>query len=69
MGNALVVGVVAFVAGAISAVAGLGIGSILTPLLALTIGVKLAVALPRFRTSLETLCVSGHSAIALTGVC
>jgi uncharacterized membrane protein YfcA len=44
MGYPIVVGVVAFVAGAISAVAGLGIGSILTPLLALAIGVKLAVA-------------------------
>lgn len=41
---AVIVGVVAFFAGAISAVAGLGIGSILTPLLSLTIGVKLAVA-------------------------
>ena len=35
---------IAFFAGAISAVAGLGIGSILTPLLGLAIGVKLAVA-------------------------
>lgn len=41
---ALLVGVIAFLAGAISAVAGLGIGSILTPLLGLAIGVKLAVA-------------------------
>jgi uncharacterized membrane protein YfcA len=41
---ALVLFVIAFFAGAISSVAGLGIGSILTPLLALTIGVKLAVA-------------------------
>ena len=51
MTYALIVGVVAFFAGAISAVAGLGIGSILTPLLGLAIGVKLAVAaaaLPHF---------------------
>lgn len=41
---ALLVGIIAFFAGAISAVAGLGIGSILTPLLGLAIGVKLAVA-------------------------
>lgn len=41
---ALIVGVLAFVAGATSAVAGFGIGSILTPLLALAIGAKLAVA-------------------------
>ena len=39
-----VAALVAFFAGAISAVAGLGIGSILTPLLGLAIGVKLAVA-------------------------
>ncbi|MEK6372525.1 MAG: sulfite exporter TauE/SafE family protein [Acidobacteriota bacterium] len=41
---AVIVGVLAFVAGATSAVAGFGIGSILTPLLALAIGAKLAVA-------------------------
>lgn len=41
---AIVVGILAFVAGATSAVAGFGIGSILTPLLALAIGAKLAVA-------------------------
>jgi uncharacterized membrane protein YfcA len=41
---AIVVGLLAFVAGATSAVAGFGIGSILTPLLALAIGAKLAVA-------------------------
>jgi uncharacterized membrane protein YfcA len=41
---AVLVGVLAFVAGATSAVAGFGIGSILTPLLALAIGAKLAVA-------------------------
>jgi hypothetical protein len=41
---AVIVGVLAFVAGATSAVAGFGIGSILTPLLALTIDAKLAVA-------------------------
>jgi uncharacterized membrane protein YfcA len=41
---AIIVGVLAFVAGATSAVAGFGIGSILTPLLALAIGAKLAVA-------------------------
>jgi uncharacterized membrane protein YfcA len=41
---AVVVGILAFVAGATSAVAGFGIGSILTPLLALAIGAKLAVA-------------------------
>jgi uncharacterized membrane protein YfcA len=41
---AILVGVLAFVAGATSAVAGFGIGSILTPLLALAIGAKLAVA-------------------------
>jgi uncharacterized membrane protein YfcA len=40
----IVVALVAFFAGAISAVAGLGIGSILTPLLGMMIGVKLAVA-------------------------
>lgn len=44
MGFALLVACIAFFAGAISAVAGLGIGSILTPLLTLVIGVKLAVA-------------------------
>src|SRR5689334_2479559 len=41
---AVIVGVLAFVAGATSAVAGFGIGSILTPLLALAIGARLAVA-------------------------
>ena len=41
---AVIAGVLAFVAGATSAVAGFGIGSILTPLLALAIGAKLAVA-------------------------
>src|SRR2546430_9471101 len=41
---AVIVGLLAFVAGATSAVAGFGIGSILTPLLALAIGAKLAVA-------------------------
>src|SRR5919205_865666 len=41
---AVIVGILAFVAGATSAVAGFGIGSILTPLLALAIGAKLAVA-------------------------
>jgi uncharacterized membrane protein YfcA len=44
MSFAIIVGVLAFVAGATSAVAGFGIGSILTPLLALAIGAKLAVA-------------------------
>ncbi|HLJ72992.1 MAG TPA: sulfite exporter TauE/SafE family protein [Thermoanaerobaculia bacterium] len=39
-----VVAIVAFIAGAIASVAGFGIGSILTPLLGLRIGVKLAVA-------------------------
>ena len=41
---AVIVGLLAFIAGATSAVAGFGIGSILTPLLALAIGAKLAVA-------------------------
>ncbi len=40
----VIVGILAFLAGATSAVAGFGIGSILTPLLALAIGAKLAVA-------------------------
>jgi len=40
----ILITIAAFLAGAISAVAGFGIGSILTPLLGLTIGVKLAVA-------------------------
>lgn len=40
----VIAGIVAFVAGAIAAVTGFGIGSILTPLLGLQIGVKLAVA-------------------------
>src|SRR5205809_7510459 len=44
MAFAILVGVISFLAGAVSAVAGFGIGSILTPLLGLTIGVKLAVA-------------------------
>ena len=44
MAFAILVGVISFLAGAISAVAGFGIGSILTPLLGLGIGVKLAVA-------------------------
>jgi uncharacterized membrane protein YfcA len=38
------VAVIAVVAGAIAAVAGFGIGSLLTPLLALQTGTKLAVA-------------------------
>jgi len=41
---ALIVGAVAFVAGATSSVAGFGIGTILTPLLGFGIGVRLAVA-------------------------
>src|SRR4249920_1999242 len=41
---AALIAIAAFFAGAVSAVAGFGIGSILTPLLGLTIGVKLAVA-------------------------
>jgi uncharacterized membrane protein YfcA len=44
MAFVVLVAIIAFFAGAISAVAGLGIGSILTPLLGLAIGVKLAVA-------------------------
>lgn len=40
----VIVGAVGIVAGAIAAVAGFGIGSLLTPLLALQIGTKLAVA-------------------------
>src|SRR5258708_10800333 len=42
--TAILIALAAFFAGAVSAVAGFGIGSILTPLLGLTIGVKLAVA-------------------------
>jgi uncharacterized membrane protein YfcA len=42
--SAILIAIAAFFAGAISAVAGFGIGSILTPLLGMTIGVKLAVA-------------------------
>jgi uncharacterized membrane protein YfcA len=42
--SAVLIAIAAFFAGAISAVAGFGIGSILTPLLGMTIGVKLAVA-------------------------
>lgn len=42
--TAALIAAAAFLAGAISAVAGFGIGSILTPLLGLAIGVKLAVA-------------------------
>jgi len=42
--SAILIAIAAFFAGAVSAVAGFGIGSILTPLLGLTIGVKLAVA-------------------------
>src|SRR5581483_7527878 len=41
---AAVLAIVAFLAGAINAVAGFGIGSILTPLFALGIGVRLGVA-------------------------
>jgi uncharacterized protein len=41
----LVVGVVAVIAGAIAGVAGFGIGSLLTPLLAVRYGTKLAVAI------------------------
>lgn len=41
---AIVVGIIAFLAGATSSVAGFGIGTILTPLLGLGIGVRLAVA-------------------------
>ena len=41
---AIVVGIVAFLAGATSSVAGFGIGTILTPLLGFGIGVRLAVA-------------------------
>ncbi len=44
MAFVFLVALIAFFAGAISAVAGLGIGSILTPLLSLSIGVRLAVA-------------------------
>jgi uncharacterized membrane protein YfcA len=44
MWPAILIAIAAFFAGAVSAVAGFGIGSILTPLLGLTIGVKLAVA-------------------------
>ncbi len=44
MTAAILIAIAAFFAGAISAVAGFGIGSILTPLLGMTIGVKLAVA-------------------------
>ncbi len=42
--NDLIIFVAAFVAGAIASVSGFGIGSILTPLLALFLGTKLAVA-------------------------
>ncbi len=42
--NHIVIVVAAFVAGAIAAMSGFGIGSILTPLLALNLGTKLAVA-------------------------
>src|SRR5581483_814849 len=42
--QSIAVAIVAFIAGAIASVAGFGIGSILTPLLALSVGVKLAVA-------------------------
>jgi uncharacterized membrane protein YfcA len=42
--QSITVAFVAFVAGAIASVAGFGIGSILTPLLGLQIGVKIAVA-------------------------
>ncbi len=41
---AIIVGVVAFLAGATSSVAGFGIGTILTPLLGFGVGVRLAVA-------------------------
>lgn len=41
---AVLIAIAAFFAGAVSAVAGFGIGSILTPLLGLSIGVKVAVA-------------------------
>jgi uncharacterized membrane protein YfcA len=44
MGFSLLVGVAAVLAGGIAAVAGFGIGSMLTPLLALRVGTKLAVA-------------------------
>src|SRR6267378_3737737 len=44
MGFELAVGAAAIVAGAIASVAGFGIGSILTPLLAARVGAKLAVA-------------------------
>jgi uncharacterized protein len=40
----IAVGIISFVAGAVSAVAGFGIGSILTPIFGLGIGVKLGVA-------------------------
>ena len=41
---AVALAIAAFIAGAIAAVSGFGIGSILTPLLALSVGVKIAVA-------------------------
>src|SRR5262245_30701594 len=44
MGFGLVLGAVAVVAGAIAAVAGFGVGSLLTPAMALETGTKLAVA-------------------------
>lgn len=54
----------AFLAGAIAAVSGFGIGSILTPLLALTLGTKLAVAvvsIPHFiGTALRFLLIREH---------
>src|SRR5207244_5597362 len=47
---ALLLAVVGFVAGAIASVSGFGIGSLLTPVLAVRVGTKLAVAAVSVRT-------------------
>src|SRR5438270_7822852 len=62
--HALIVVAAAVVAGAIAAVSGFGIGSILTPLLALSMGTKLAVAvvsIPHFiGTALRFVLIREH---------
>ena len=44
----VLIAVVGFLAGAIASVSGFGIGSLLTPLLAVRVGTKLAVAVTNF---------------------
>ena len=63
MSGNVVTAVVAVAAGAVASISGFGIGSILTPLLATSIGTKLAVAvvsLPHFIGTALRLSIAGY---------